>query len=235
MIADDHSTRIRAAINSSDSRESLWAHIVGPMEARTAAEVGVYRGRFTQSLLRGVPRLTRYYMIDPWQHLDDWNKPYNTDDETFDQIYADALSNTEFAAGRRVVLRGRSSEMLASIPDDTLDFAYVDGDHTLRGITIDLIQLWPKMRDGALIGGDDFRSQTRFREGGGRYEPTLVFPWIIHFAEAMKTQAFGLPFNQFAIGVDKAATRAFQFHDLDGSYGSTELRQGLLSGPGSDY
>jgi hypothetical protein len=49
------------------------------------------------------------------------------------------------------VLRGRTRELINQIPDDSLDFAYIDGDHTLRGITIDLVRLLPKMREGGVI------------------------------------------------------------------------------------
>ena len=95
-------------------------------------------------------------MIDPWAHLPNWNKPFNVDDLTFEEVYAEALRKTDFAASRRIVLRGRTSAVIDEVPDQSLDFAYIDGDHTLRGITLDLIQVLPKIKDGGLIGGDDF-------------------------------------------------------------------------------
>lgn len=217
-----------SALASTD-RFGFWEAVIAATGASCIAELGVHEGLFAERMLRSSAQIDRYYMIDPWRHLDDWNKPYNTDDATFEGILESAMARTAFASDRRYILRGRTSEVISSIDDDSLDLAYVDGDHTLRGITIDLIQLWPKMKDGGVIGGDDFRSPTRFWSGRGRFEPTLVFPWAVHFAEAMRQTIYGLPHSQFACTVDKSGEGRFDFHDITGSYGSTELRTALLA------
>ena len=122
-------------------------------------------------------------MIDPSANLPDWNKPFNVSPEVFEEVYEEAMTKTEFAAAKRVVLRGRTKEVIGTIPDNSLDFAYIDGDHTLRGITVDLIKVLPKVNEGGLIGGDDFiESQSQH---GMQYEPTLVCPFSIYFAEAI--------------------------------------------------
>src|SRR5262249_59865514 len=66
-----------------DSRDrmALWASFLQLSEVRTAAEVGVYRGAFAEHVLAQCPAIETYYMIDPWRHLDDWNKPANRDDD----------------------------------------------------------------------------------------------------------------------------------------------------------
>lgn len=51
------------------------------------AEIGVYRGDFAQALLQRCEGLTRYYMIDPWKHLTDWNKPANHPDAQLEAYY----------------------------------------------------------------------------------------------------------------------------------------------------
>jgi hypothetical protein len=95
-------------------------------------------------------------MIDPWANLPDWNKPFNVAPDVFADIYEEMLARTEFASDKRIILRGRTKEVAHRIPDGSLDFGYIDGDHTLRGITIDLARLLPKIRPGGVIGGDDF-------------------------------------------------------------------------------
>jgi len=153
-------------------------------------------------------------MIDPWAHLPDWNKPFNVDDQTFEEVSAEALLKTDFAARLRIVLRGRTSVVIDEIPDQSLDFAYIDGDHTLRGITLDLIQVLPKIKDGGLIGGDDFINKPWQHRAA--YEPTLVCPFAVYFAEAMRLPFVALPHKQFLI--QKAADTAFSFVDLAGTY-----------------
>ena len=87
-------------------------------------------------------------MIDPWRHLNGWNKPANKNDDVFEQFLIETKSKTDFAAKKRILLRGTTTEVVEGIPDNELDFAYIHGDHTLKGIAIDLIRLFPKIRLG---------------------------------------------------------------------------------------
>jgi hypothetical protein len=109
------------------------------------------------------------------------------------------------------------------VPDGALDLAYVDGDHTLRGITVDLIKVFPKVRAGGWIGGDDLSPS--IWQHDREFEPTLVFPFAVHFAEAVDARIYALPHKQFLI--EKAAT-GFELIDLTGRYGSVDLRDQLL-------
>ena len=77
-------------------------------------------------------------------------------EDEFVRVKEEALARTEFAAGMRVVLQGKTTEVSDKLPNQGLDFAYIDGDHTLKGITIDLIRVWPKIRNGGILAGDDF-------------------------------------------------------------------------------
>jgi hypothetical protein len=176
-------------------------------------------------MLAHCEQIETYYMIDPWRRLRDWNKPANKKDRTFARIYRTAMANTQPWAAKRRVLRGLTKKMARRIPNRTLDFAYVDGDHTLRGITIDLIKVYPKVRDGGWIGGDDFAPS--IWQHDGEYEPTLVFPFAVHFAEAMGERIYALPHNQFLI--HKRAGQGFRFVDLTGAYGPLELRSQLTT------
>jgi hypothetical protein len=206
------------AVSAAD-RVELWRAIVQASGVGTFAEVGVYRGVFAEALLDGCPSIDTYYLIDPWRHLDDWNKPANRDDEGFRRIHAEALRRTEAHASRRVVLRGRTVEVAADLPDGSLDAIYVDGDHTLRGIVTDLVALRPKLRPGGWIGGDDFRRS--IWQHGGQFEPTLVFPVAVHVAEAMGVPVYALPHRQFLI--HDAPQDGHRFVDLAGGYDRTAL------------
>lgn len=194
------------------SRLEAWCSLLSAIGARQVAEIGVYRGEFSRGVLQACPSIERYVMVDPWRHLPEWNKPANTDDARFEQIRSEAMQATEAFSHKRDVLQGTTTEVLSAIPDGSLDAVYIDGDHTLRGITIDLVQACRKVRDGGWIGGDDF-SPTIWQHAPG-FEPTFVFPFAVHFAEAMDMPIFALPFNQFLIR--KAG--GFAFEDLVGRY-----------------
>ncbi|MEJ7831835.1 MAG: class I SAM-dependent methyltransferase [Nocardioides sp.] len=210
---------LRTLASEAPTREDLWVNVITRADVRRVAEIGVYRGLFAEQLLDGSPEITDYYMIDPWRHLDDWNKPANKDNDTFNEFFDEAMRRTEAHSARRRVLRGRTSEVVDQIPDEHLDLVYIDGDHTLRGITIDLIQAWDKVRPNGWIGGDDF-AKTIWQHNQS-FEPTLVFPFAVYFAEAMGCPIHALPYQQFIIV--KNPERGFSFTDLTGRYPATDL------------
>ena len=130
---------------------------------------------------------------------------------------------------KRKVLRGKTTEIIDEIKDESLDFVYIDGDHTLKGITIDLINLWPKIKKNGFIVGDDFCSS--IWQHSPKFEPTLIFPFAVYFAEAVNTKIFGLPNSQFLITKDLSG---FEFIDLtNDEYINTELRKQFLNSPKS--
>lgn len=206
---------------SATDRFQLWSHFVKTKGLRRLAEIGVYQGEFARHILANSPGIERYVMVDPWRAMSDWNKPANTDDATFEGHYRATMAATEFAREKRVVLRGTTVDVIDRIKDVSLDFVYIDGDHTLRGIAIDLIRTFPKVREGGWIAGDDF-SDTIWQHPQ-QYEPTLVFPFAVYFAEANDMTIYALPHNQFVMQKGKGP---FAFIDLTHSYGdSSVLRQ----------
>ena len=213
---------LRALSENSTSRFQLWTEFLRGSQVESMAEIGVYRGRFAADILAECSSIKRYYMVDPWRHLANWNKPANTDDDRFAAYLAEAKANTEFAADRRVILRGTTTEVLDQIPDGSLDFAYIDGDHTLHGISIDLIKVYPKLRAGGWIGGDDF-THTVWQHGD-RFEPTMVFPFAVYFAEAVDARIYGLPHQQFLICKPTEPGTGFEFVDFTKSYPDTTLQ-----------
>ena len=221
---------IESAASSASGRLALWSSVINYLQLATTAEIGVGAGTFARHILEQCSTVERYYMIDPWRHLDNWNKPANKTDREFAKRKQRALALTQFAEHRRIVLEGTTTEVSHQLPDGSLDLAYIDGDHTLRGITIDLIRIWPKMRHGGVIAGDDFCPS--IWNHPIRFEPTLVFPLAVHFAEAVDCVIYGLPFNQFVIVIERPPATGFEFRDLTNQYTSSEVRDALAKKSG---
>lgn len=202
------------------NRFDLWIPIINEVSPKTVAEIGVWKGEFAEEILKSCPCIESYMMIDPWAQLPDWNKPFNVSGKEFVEVYDEAMRRTDFAADKRKILRGRTKEVVDSIEDESLDFVYIDGDHTLRGITIDLIMILPKVKQGGLICGDDF-ALTPWQHSV-KFEPTLVCPFAVYFAEAMGYPIKALPHKQFLI--EKSA-KGFCFDDTTGNYSDLGLNK----------
>ena len=218
---------INRILKSSNDRIEFCIELINDLKLKNIAEIGVYRGDFAKEVLKKSQSITHYIMVDPWRNLAAWNKPWNKNDDTFNVYYQETLDKTEFAKEKIQVLRGMTTEVIDQIKDESCDLVYVDGDHTLKGITIDLINLWPKVKSNGFILGDDF-SPTIWQHNN-KYEPTLIFPFAIYFAEAVNTKIYGLPFNQFLIS---KAQSGFEFIDMtDGDYRDVGLNNQFQNRP----
>lgn len=212
------------SIFNSRNRIELLLSLVNEFQPNTFAEIGVWRGDFAAVILRECPFIRTYLMIDPWNYLPDWNKPLNISSSEFSEIYRDAIEKTRFASNKIEVLRGRTKDVVDSILNDSLDFVYIDGDHTLRGITIDLIKIFPKVKSGGYIAGDDFTKSPW--QHTSNFEPTLVCPFAVYFAEAMNVPIAILPHNQFLIRKDSHS--GFAIEDATGEYNNFDLKSILF-------
>ncbi len=219
LKSDSTDPLIRRCVAETHSRLEFWTRFINEADLTTVAELGVFEGNFAATVLKECPRVARYFMVDPWKHLEGWNKPANVNDLEFERIFETAKAKTESWASKRVILRGKTSDVIDEIAEGQLDFAYIDGDHTLRGITIDLIRTYSKIRIGGFIGGDDFGSTIWAH--GTRFEPTLVFPFAVYFAEAVGATIYALPHVQFCL--QKPEKPNFKFIDLTGLYADSSL------------
>lgn len=222
--ADSYEFQIQKIAYNSKSREDFWIEFINRFKISVIAEVGVFKGDFAENILKNCKSISKYYMVDPWKHLDGWNKPANQDNDTFSKFYKETIDKTEFAKEKREILRGKTTEVIDRIPDNSLDFAYIDGDHTLKGITIDLINVYPKIKEGGWLGGDDF-SETIWQHSY-EFEPTLIFPFAVYFAEAKNEEIFALPHRQFLI--KKLSNNNFKFVNYTDKYKELSLKNQFL-------
>ena len=105
-------SRLREWVGASASRYELWATLAARTDARSVAEIGVYRGEFAARLLGACAGISAYYMVDPWRRLEDWNKPANKPDHVFEGIFREAMDKTRPYDHKRIVLNGRTSEVI---------------------------------------------------------------------------------------------------------------------------
>jgi hypothetical protein len=140
------------------ARELLRRLPTGPLRG---AEIGVYRGESSAILLNRAD--LHLVMVDQWV----WPAKDSTfrksgdpiatrNDGRWPTILQEALDRTAFAEARRTILRGDSVAAAAGVPDATLDFAFIDCDHSYAGVIRDMRAWLPKLRPGGLFCGHDY-------------------------------------------------------------------------------
>lgn len=124
------------------------------------AEIGVFMGGFSRRIIKHA-KPKKLYMIDPWKNMDDpgLDKAWYKAGSDFDMEAIHDEVVTAFAKraarGQVEILRGTTADRIGDIPDDSLDYVYIDGDHRYEGVRLDLMLSLPKVKTGGLIAVDD--------------------------------------------------------------------------------
>jgi len=125
-------------------------------------EVGVFTGALSTILLRK-PDLT-LYMVDSWEVHNPDGEYAKTDfhgklsQADQDAYYTHTKDVTFFAGERAKIIRKRSVDASKDFEDNSLDFVFLDADHTYEGIKADIMAWLPKVKDGGWICGHDYEN-----------------------------------------------------------------------------
>lgn len=119
-------------------------------------EVGVKCGDFSRIILKSWPgHLT---MVDAWREFpsDQYVDVANVDEVQHLRNMAQAIGNVQEFTGRYEIVRALSTDAAARHADGSLDFVYLDADHSHDGVMRDLHAWRPKVRAGGILCGHDY-------------------------------------------------------------------------------
>lgn len=141
-------------------------------EETVGAEIGVHRGVFSNFILEKV-NPQKLYLIDPWKWFD--SAQYS------ETLYGGRkgggqknmnlrFNKVEKKIRQRVIskqvtiLRKLSEDAAKAIEDNSLDWVYIDGDHSYKGIMNDLVNYYNKVKIGGYIVGDDYDEHNWYKD-----------------------------------------------------------------------
>ena len=134
-----------------------------PDDVMVGVEVGVYRGEMSAHLLRLCPRLT-LHMVDSWVGASDQPAAYRAtrDPRARATLGAQlrtkrqALRAVEFAGERAIIRHEASLGVAGSFSDASLDFVFIDADHSYEGVSADIEAWRHKVKPGGILSGHDY-------------------------------------------------------------------------------
>jgi Methyltransferase domain len=119
----------------------------------TGAEVGVQTGAFSQSILSDWTSCTKFYLVDLWKHQENYHDHANANDQVQEQYFETTKTALQAYENKTIFLRMTSVEAASHVPNQTLDFVYIDARHDYCGVKEDLNAYWPKLRPGGIMAG----------------------------------------------------------------------------------
>lgn len=116
-------------------------------------EVGSFKGEFAKQILNAWDGYL--YMVDVWRGLgDEYLDASNHNIHT--NVYAEAMKNIEGFEHRAIMIRAKSDIAVEMIPDNSLDFVYIDANHAYDYVVEDIRLWYPKVKNGGYLMGHDY-------------------------------------------------------------------------------
>lgn len=127
----------------------MCRYLKSSIEIRRMAEIGVWCGEAAEILASELKPET-YYAVDAWTpgNGKDW-RPYEQAMSEFERAKERISANV-------IVLRGDSQAMAAQVENASLDFVYIDANHSYASVRADIRAWRPKVREGGIIAGHDY-------------------------------------------------------------------------------
>lgn len=126
-----------------------WAR---ELDFKTVVEIGVAAGVYARVICRENPQ-AKYWGVDPWRPYSGY-KDYNAQSE-FDGLKEKAHKRMK-SYENCTFLEEYSMFSVNRFSDNSVDFVYLDGNHTDPFITQDLKSWYPKVRPGGFLAGHDY-------------------------------------------------------------------------------
>ena len=138
-------------------RKDMYRHF-GELGFKSGCEVGVFRGRNAREMFRQIPGLK---LIGVEANADQPSSTRHKTEPRYDRNRKSMLSRTR---NRDFTLIEKFSEIaVQEIPYNSLDFVYIDGDHSYDYCMTDIILYARRVKPGGIVSGHDYVSPGEYR------------------------------------------------------------------------
>lgn len=131
------------------------------------AEIGVNDGATSRVLLQQRPGLW-LTIVDPFRHRGPNRLHMGRTPKQWERQYQLTRGVVSFAGSRATFLRRDSVPAAAEIADASLDFCFIDADHSYEAVRADLAAWYPKVKPGGLLCGHDYNHPRDGKQFGVR-------------------------------------------------------------------
>ena len=133
------------------TRRSLY-ELFAELGFKVGGEIGLFRGRNAKLMFNVIPGL-KLYGVEPFA-----DQEYTTTDPKS----LEHITNMKEQVSRRlekenvIIIDKFSEDAVKDVPYDSLDFVYIDGDHSYDYAMLDIILWARRVRKGGIVSGHDY-------------------------------------------------------------------------------
>lgn len=136
-----------------ETREELIDNLDLIFPNGKGVELGVFRGEFSKKILSSWSGTL--YMIDVWRPLGDEYIDASNNIQNKD-AYFYAMESTKGFEDKGIMIRAESKIASEMFQDESLDFIYIDANHTYEFVTEDMSLWFPKLKKNGVFSGHDY-------------------------------------------------------------------------------
>jgi len=166
-------------------REKFFGAMIDKMGLQTGVEIGVDVGEFSHKLL-SICSLKKLYGVDFWPNDfgSDFREGFFDKSGESRHLKCQDVLKEYIAKDRCKLIKATSVEAAKSFKDNSLDFIYIDGDHSLE-MLFDLYAWIHKLKVGGIFSGHDWKEgkNSGIRDAWGNQLDYAVKPCTEYFAK----------------------------------------------------
>lgn len=129
------------------------ARLFFELKFTTGAEIGVEEGIYSEVLLQQNPKLEKLLSVDAWTAYEGY-RDHMTQEE-MDVIQAKAIERLK-PFPNCIQVKAFSTDFAMEIPDESLDFVYLDANHEFCEVVNDIAAWERKVKVGGIVAGHDY-------------------------------------------------------------------------------
>lgn len=116
-------------------------------------EIGVFKGEFSNIILNHWGGTL--YMVDVWRELGDEYLD-ESNNKLHHEVYKNTMNNIKGHEDRGIMIRATSKEASKMFNEESLDFIYIDANHSYDFVVEDINLWFPKLKKGGVMSGHDY-------------------------------------------------------------------------------
>lgn len=186
------------------TRDDL-AELFAELDFKKGVEVGVAAGEYSEIIMRANPQL-QLFGVDPWEPYKGYKDFVRLG--TFDSLEVQAHNRLDKYPTYHF-MKDYSVAASNNFADGSLDFVYIDANHSEPWVTQDITAWAPKVRPGGIVAGHDYaRIKGNDQEDSKNW---AVIPAINKYAKENNHQLYIWGLEAKLPGLKRDGSRSWMF------------------------